>query len=349
MMGMNRVAALLVILAVVLLVACGGSGGDAPEPTVSTDDQISSSVQQTVAAIAVAQTVAAITEGQPTPTLVPAQATAGTLPTPVVQPSATVAPAEATAPPPTQSPPTLAPAFACTVVSDVNMRPGPGTVYGPVIAAMSANTQLAPLAYSAVGFPQGPWLLAQIAATGQVGWVSARPQYILCNVDFGSLPVATNLPPTPTPPPAPTPTATTAVLRPPTVENDAPGGSFPEDGSVTFNIIVDPAFLFRMDVRVLSAGNFEGAGIESVGFSISGDGVDYFREERTAGFCVFGGGEPTCNPWPTNAQGQYTWGVGGPIVESGEYFVNMAVTADEPDPEFFGQWNWNFPFTVTVP
>lgn len=344
-MGKNkRIAA---ILGVLLLVSCGGSGGDAPEPTVSTDEQISSSVQQTVAAIAVAQTVTAITEGQPTPTLAPPPATTEPLMTPVVQHSATIALPEATAPLPTQPPPTLTPALACTVVSDVNMRPGPGTVYGPVIAAMSANTQLTPLAYSAVGFPQGPWLLAQIVATGQVGWVSARPQYILCNVDFGNLPVATNLPPTPTPPPFPT--ATTAVLRPPTVENDAPGGSFPEDGSVTFNIIVDPAFLFRMDVRVLSAGNFEGAGIESVGFSISGDGVDYFREERTAGFCVFGGGEPTCNPWPTNAQGQYTWGVGGPLVESGEYFVNMAVTAEEPDPEFFGQWNWNFPFTVSIP
>jgi hypothetical protein len=27
----------------------------------------------------------------------------------------------------------------------------------------------------------------------------------------------------------------------------------------------------------------------------------------------------------------------------------MTVTAEEPDPEFFGQWNWNFPFQVTLP
>ena len=345
-MKKNYITAFLSILIVLLLVACGGSGGETPLPTISPDEQISSSVQQTVAAMAVAQTVAAITENQPTPTSAPAQPTTESLPTPEVAPSPTTAPSEATA-----SAATQAPTAACTVVSDVNMRPGPGTVYGPIIAAMRANTQLVPLAYSPVGFPQGPWLMAQIVGTGEVGWVSARPQYILCNVDFSSLPVATNLPPTPTLPPSPTATATatTAVSQPPIVENDLPGGSFPEDGTVTFNIIVDPTFLFRMDVRVLSAGNFEGAGIESVGFSISGNGVDYFREEGTAGFCVFGGGEPICNPWPTNAQGQYTWGVGGEVVQSGEYFVNMNVTAEEPDPEFFGQWNWNFPFRVTVP
>lgn len=260
----KRAKFLVVILVALLIVSCGGSETDTPQPTGTSDDPIADAVQQTVAAIAVAQTVAALT----TP---PAGATA--LPTPIVLPSATGAPPLPTATtgivPPTTAPPTAIPPTA--------------------------------------------------------------------------------VPPTTIPPTAaPTATATRANL-PPVVENDAPGGSFPEDGSVAFNIIVDPTFLFRMDVRALSAGDFEGAGIESVGFSISGDGVNYFREERTAGFCVFGGGEPTCNPWPQNEQGQYTWGVGGPVVQSGEYFVNMSVTADEPDEEFFGNWNWNFPFRVTVP
>lgn len=163
------------------------------------------------------------------------------------------------------------------------------------------------------------------------------------------LPTATLLPTFPaTATAAPTATPTKA---PPIVQNVPPGGSFPEDGSVFFNIIVDPAFLFRMDVRDLvpDLGNFEGVGIESVQFSISGNGVDYFREERMAGFCVFGGGEPTCNPWPVNEHGQYTWGVNGPVVQSGDYFVNMAVTATDTSDEFFGNWNWNFDFTVTVP
>ena len=159
---------------------------------------------------------------------------------------------------------------------------------------------------------------------------------------------ATTAPPTATLAP-PTATATRANL-PPNVENDAPGGSFPEDGTVFFNIIVDPVFLFRMDVRDNTVDpNVEGAGIDSVGFSISGNGIDYFREERTAGFCVFGGGEPTCNPWPRNEFGQLTWGAGGPVVQSGEYFVNMTVTADRSDDDFGGNWNWNFNFRVTVP
>lgn len=160
----------------------------------------------------------------------------------------------------------------------------------------------------------------------------------------------TAVPPTVAPPTAAPPTATaTRAILPPNVENDAPGGSFPEDGTVFFNVIVDPTFLFRMDVRVLSVGDFEGAGIDSVAFSISGNGVDYFREERNAGFCVFGGGEPICNPWPRNELGQLTWGDGGPVVQSGEYFVNMGVTADQPDDVFNGNWNWNFNFRVTVP
>ena len=194
-----------------------------------------------------------------------------------------------------------------------------------------------------------------------------------------TLPPATAALPSPTPalPPSPAPTSTTVVApptappptapptiapptatatrtatptrTPPNVENDAPGGSFPEDGTVAFNIIVDPAFLFRMDVRDLGVGDFEGAGIESVEFSISGDDANYFREERTAGFCVFGGGEPTCNPWPINEHGQYTWGEGGPVVQSGDYFVNMAVTAEQPDDNFNGNWNWNFNFRVIIP
>ena len=149
---------------------------------------------------------------------------------------------------------------------------------------------------------------------------------------------------------APAPTAT-PTKAPPIVQNVPPGGSFPEDGSVFFNIIVDPAFLFRLDVRDLvpDLGDFEGVGIESVGFSISGNGVNYFREERQAGFCVFGGGEPACNPWPVNEHGQYTWGAGGPVVQSGNYFVNMAATATDTSDEFSGNWNWNFDFTVTVP
>lgn len=166
----------------------------------------------------------------------------------------------------------------------------------------------------------------------------------------------TAVPPTAVPPTIAPPTATaTRANLPPSIDNDAPGGSFPEPNGdhVFFNIIVDPNFLFRMDVRDLRVGNFEGAGIREVTYFISGEGVDYSHDEQTAGFCVFGGGEPVCNPWPRNDQGQLTWGAGGPVVQSGEYFVNMTVESreehDNPDQEFGGFWNWNFNFRVTVP
>ncbi len=163
------------------------------------------------------------------------------------------------------------------------------------------------------------------------------------------VPTNTNpAPPTATNPPPP-PTATTAGRQPPDVSNNAPSGSFPQDGTVSFNIIVDPAFLFRMDVRDLTVGGFEGAGIESVEFFIFGNEVDYQHTERTPGFCVFGGGEPACNPWPQNHDGQFTWGDGGPVVEGGDYFVNMVVTAAREDVNAGSVWNWNFDFELTVP
>lgn len=164
-------------------------------------------------------------------------------------------------------------------------------------------------------------------------------------------PTAAILPTDTNPPPTAAPTA--AGQGPPDIDNDAPGGSFPQDGTVFFDIIVDPTFLFRMDVRVRESTGVdfgpEGTGIESVEFFIFGNEVDYQHKEQTSGFCVFGGGEPACNPWPRNHDGQYTWGVGGPVVEGGDYFVNMVVTAEQEDPDFGGVWNWNFDFALTFP
>jgi len=198
--------------------------------------------------------------------------------------------------------------------------------------------------------PQGGATSLPVATPTTAGVATARPTTAI-------LPSPTLAPPLPTSTPVLIITATTApptatpAKAPPIVQNDAPGGSFPQDGSVAFNIIVDPVFLFRLDVRdrVPDLGDFEGVGIQSVQFSISGNGVNYSREERMAGFCVFGGGEPACNPWPVNEQGQYTWGEDGPVVQSGEYFVNMGVTATDTSDDFSGNWNWNFDFTVTVP
>jgi hypothetical protein len=329
-----------------LLVACGGEG-DPAEPTIGvvSEDPVATSVQQTVVAISVAQTVAALTSppsgetAPPTPTLAPTATGAPTASEPT--------PAPESLPSPTTAVPPTSQASVCIVINGVYLRSGPGTIYDPPVGLAGVDAQLIPLALSPIGYPLGQWVLVQVAGTDQVAWVSAGPQWIECNIDLASLPPAESIPPTPVPLASPTATATTFIARP-NIDNDAPGGSFPT-GHVLGEVIVDPTFLFRMDVRDLNVGNFEGAGVESVEFSVTGNGVDYFRRESTAGFCVFGGGEPTCNPWPVNSQGQFIWGEGGPVVQSGDYFASITVTSEEPDPDFGNVWNWNFDFRVTVP
>ena len=329
-----------------LVAACGGQQAtEEPtvavvQPTAAGVDAVGTSVQQTVAAIAVAQTVAALTTGQaPSPAATPTAA--------AVDPSPTTEVAAPTTAPAASPPPAAA---VCRVIGGVNVRPGPGIVYEPVVVALGADIEMIPLAFVPVGFPQGPWLQVQVPATGDVGWVSALPQYVQCNVDLATLPPPGVIPPTPLPPPtAVPPTATRPVASAaPDIDNDAPGGSFPRD-NVLGEVIVNPTFLFRMDVRDLTFGSHEGAGTNFAEFSITGNGVDYFRREGTAGYCVFGGGEPTCNPWPTDDLGRYTWGEGGPLVENGEYFASITVNAQRDDPEFGNSWNWNFPFRVTLP
>ena len=356
-MSIKRMMAFGALCFGLILAACGrGGGGTEAEPTtVGEVDPVATAVQQTVEAISVKQTVDARTTPQAGTSAAPTSTIAGTgdeLPTPESPPS----PTTNTLPPPPITPPSQT--AACVVVGGINLRRGPGTVYEPPLGALGVGTDLVPLAFSPFGFPAGQWLNVQVPALGQTGWVSFGPQWVSCNIDPSDLPFAGNIPPTPTVfVPANTPTATATATRafsPPTVENDAPGGSFPEPNGdhVFFNIIVNPDFLFRMDVRDLRVGDFEGAGIREVVYFISGEGVDYTHDEQTAGFCVFGGGEPTCNPWPRNIQGQLTWGEGGPVVVSGEYFVNITVESreehDDPDEEFFGFWNWNFDFVVTV-
>ncbi|MCU0520144.1 MAG: protein kinase [Anaerolineae bacterium] len=82
--------------------------------------------------------------------------------------------------------------------ASLRLRTGPGTVYDPPITTLTAGTELKPLAYSAVGFPDGQWVKVQVIGTGQEGWV-AREFLGDCNVDvtgLGSAPFD----PTPTPP-----------------------------------------------------------------------------------------------------------------------------------------------------
>ncbi len=87
----------------------------------------------------------------------------------------------------------------CLAATDnLRLRTGPGTVYDPPIASLPAGTELKPLAYSAVGYPDGQWVKVQVMGSGQEGWVS-RDFLGDCNVDVTGLGGA-SFDPTPTPP-----------------------------------------------------------------------------------------------------------------------------------------------------
>lgn len=324
-----------------LLVACGGS--EQPGANGS-GDQVGTAVALTVAAIGAAGT--AVSDLPPSP------------PTPLIATPTSAIGAENLPPtiPPPVTPATIQPDTpSCVAVSGLNVRSGPGMAYGPSLAAVGANTVLQPLGFSAAGYPGGQWLQVNVVGANQVGWVNADPQFVQCNVDYASLP-AVSAPPTPTPLP-PTATAAPVVAQPPDVDNVAVGGENFPSNHVFGEVIIDPTYLIRMVVKdsnfFAAEGDHDGAGIDHVEFFIAdADGFAvYEHQENTAAYCIFAGGEPACNPWPANELGQYTWGQGGPLVESGEYQVNINVfsKAPEADLDFGGIWNWNFSMTVTVP
>ncbi|MBP6016353.1 MAG: hypothetical protein KA586_06500 [Candidatus Promineofilum sp.] len=348
---MKRYATVLFVLAgILLIVACGGGEGATPQPT-GVEDEIAGSVQQTVAAIAVAKTVAALTGGTAT-----APADLPAVPTPVITPSdappATAAAPDADTPPPATAPPAASATAApsCTVVSGVNLRGGPGTIYDPPVGFAAANTALRPLAYTPFGNPQGAWLLVEVAGSGQQAWLSAGAQFVRCSVDPATLPPPANVPATPRPANTATPTATAQPVAalPPDLRNVSGGAGCLDDPDIQSNFQTDSRFLLRIYAQLFSPPPDEsgdGAGIERVEFFVRESG--YSHTERTAGYCIFQGGEPTCRDWPRDQLGRLTWGDGGPVVVDGNYNIDVNVFPKEDT--LISQCNWTISLTVDVP
>jgi hypothetical protein len=368
-MNTKRLAALVFLfgLLAAALAACGGGAEEPPAPpTPDAQGQIANSVQQTVAAIAVAQTVAALT-GANTPTPVPGQENLptaeplvgdgsvgdGSVATPTAAPATNPPTAESSNPPsPTiaQSPPVEE--ASCRVLSGINLRAGPGTVYEPPVGSVGAETTLRPLAYSPVGYPQGAWILAEIVGSGQVAWVTAGPQFVRCNIDPATLPPAAVIPPTPrpaatnTPPPTNTPQPVAAL--PPDLRNVSGGAGCLDDDEIDSDFQTDSRFLLRVFAELFNPPPDEsgdGAGIDRVEFSV--DEVGFSHTENNAGYCIFQGGEPTCRDWPRDSQGRLTWGEGGPIVVDGDYEIDVIVFPEEDTNVF--ECNWTISLTIDVP
>ena len=208
-------------------VALPGSATPTPEPVI-------------VDTLEPTATMSTNEEPSPTPT---GEATVEVLPTATTQPTIEVLPTATETPTPTTQPvvtvivtvvatetpaPTAqAQAYVTVVVTVVAppsptpweplcavqlqglyLRYGPGIVYSPPIGSLARGTLLTPLSYVSNGYPAGQWIQVQIIPGGQVGWVSAAPQYVTCNLNLALL-AAGIAPPTPVPPaPTAAPTAT---------------------------------------------------------------------------------------------------------------------------------------------
>lgn len=350
---------LIVLMATLLVaVACGGGSAASPEPTTAPgEDTVQQSVSQTLAAQAVAQTVAAITGATATEPAVVAQADATNTP-PNVENNI---PASATPPDvgnevPAEPSTEEAPPPSCMTIGETNIRSGPGTAFAPPVGLLPGGAEFTPISYVPRGFPQGDWLEIQLP-NGQIAWITAGTQFVRCSIVPNSLPGPVFIPPTPPPTATPTPIPATATPAPvvaglpPNVDNDIPGGACERTDNIKTRIEENPNFLYRVYARDDRAGENDGDGIELVRFTIFDQtGEVYRREERTAGFCIFGGGEPICNNWAYNQQGLFTWGSGGSVVSPGTYQVFIEVVSKEPDPATESNvCNWNFDMTISLP
>ena len=59
--------------------------------------------------------------------------------------------------------------------SSVHLRSGPGTAYDPPIDSLAAGTELKPLAYSAVGYPDGTWVQVRVVSNRRGGLGCREP------------------------------------------------------------------------------------------------------------------------------------------------------------------------------
>jgi hypothetical protein len=344
----------IICLFLFLLLGACQQTGSTPQATV-----VMREPEPDVVATAVAGTVAARDHSTPPtePALPEATVLAATVPA-VTVPAATEPVVTTVA----ASPTAAVTIVTCTVQQALNFRHGPGTAYSPPIRTLATGTTLIAQTYTPAGSPGGAWLQVTVEGTNETGWVSAGAQYVACTADPASLPHSASIPATPTvaaPPSGQTPTTVVSAPAAPRTRNSLPDGAFPAD-HVVWELRSSDNYLFRFIVYDTYAGNRDGAGIVSVKFVISNvDGVVYRHTERVAGYCIFGGGEPDCQPWPYE-NGSYRWGRGGPAVTPGEYFASIYVTpatidpsknatADPEDPVGNPVWGWFFPFTVDVP
>lgn len=185
-----------------------------------------------------------------------------------------------------------------------------------------------------------------------------QPEEVATNTPV--TPTDTPIPPTNTPPP---PTNTPAplsreVLGESDVDGDdgndfIRGSSDSNNGRVVLlpgllpSEVTDPVvfrdeMVFRVEVFDTRVDEYDGAGIRDVTFTIEPDDgsgqVLHQRTERTAGYCVFGGGEPNCNVLNL-ADAGFRWPSTGAPISNGQYVARIDIVAQNGEST---QWRWRF-------
>jgi len=163
-----------------------------------------------------------------------------------------------------------------TASATLNIRSGPGTVYDPPLAAVPAGTEVTPLAFSSIGFPDGQWVKVDVPSAGVIGWV-AKDHLADCTVDVTTLGSA-EIPPTPTPEFAVT--SVTASVSP-----------------NSFTGICPKEFNFSADITVNTGGTIQYVWERSDGGTPTPESLDFP-----------GPGTKTVNTsWTTSASGNDKW------------------------------------------
>jgi hypothetical protein len=360
-MRQNQIPAMLCLVLVGLLAAACGSPNN---PTSSESNRVATRVAEE---IAVAATLTALVPAGDQPAAPVSTAAVSADTTPATQPVESVAtqvPTEAAAPSSTPQPS----AASCRVISaGLNLRPGPGTVYAPPLAGLARDTELRPISFVARGFPTGQWIETLVVSDGRAGWVSAGPQFVACNIQLAALPAGV-------PPPTPTPAPTARLARPTEIPivpiataTAAPQVAvIPVDGSdgnqalgnnrdansgrnlllpgfapyeVAEPMVFGDRIVFQAEVFDRGVGHTDGAGIESVTFTIRDENghIVHERIERTPGYCVFGGGEPDCTVWRFSEHGD-KWPGGAPL-QPGVHDAQIVITPRNGEAV---TWFWSF-------
>jgi hypothetical protein len=216
------------------------------------------------------------------------------------------------------------------VLQDLFFRSGPGTAYDPPVRALEPQTVLIPQGYNPEGVPGGSWVQVREPQADLIGWVSAGTQFVSCNIDITGLPEVAVEPPPPPPPPD--------------TRSTGSDGFGPENLVVQADF--DDDYLLRFYAHDVNVGEDDGDGIVSVEFTIkdANNNVVHSNSEETAGFCIFGGGEPNCNTWLVEDY-VYKWPSTGIPVEDGEYDIQIRVIMDDDSQ---GDGNWTYDLTVDV-